>query len=327
MKVVILHGEILSSASPDEQDVLVEVKAVSSALEELGYEPVSVSVGSDINQAINHLQEEQPIVVFNLVESLNGQGRFIHLIPLHLDYLNIPYTGAKTDALYLTSNKILAKRTFSFFNIPTPDWITYKEVINKKDQINFSSPYLFKSIWEHASIGLDDNSLIADYNKLTERLKQLDLKNSEELFLEQYIEGREFNITLLSDVKGIEVMPAAEIRFNNYTSRPKILGYKAKWDKNSVEYQNTQRCFDFSKDDLQLIEQLRQISLRCWDCFELSGYARVDFRVDNLGRPWVLEINVNPCISPDSGFVAAAQRGGIGYKQLVERLILPRGKK
>jgi D-alanine-D-alanine ligase len=98
--------------------------------------------------------------------------------------------------------------------------------------------------------------------------------------------------------------------------------YIAKWDQDSAEYQGTQRSFDFPPGDAMLIENLRGIAQKCWHSFELSGYNRLDFRVDAEGKPFVLEINSNPCISPDSGFVAAAQRAGLSYPMIIERILL-----
>jgi D-alanine-D-alanine ligase len=101
----------------------------------------------------------------------------------------------------------------------------------------------------------------------------------------------------------------------------KIVDYKAKWDADSFEYNNTIRKFDFQDDDSQLISSLQEISLQCWNVFSLRGYARVDFRVDNNGKPWVLEINTNPCLSPDAGFAAALEQAKIKYHEAIGLII------
>jgi D-alanine-D-alanine ligase len=100
-----------------------------------------------------------------------------------------------------------------------------------------------------------------------------------------------------------------------------IVGYRAKWDEQSFEYQHTFRRVAFSPNDGLLLEQLADLTLRCWRVFDLRGYARVDFRVDAAGRPWVLEVNANPCLAPDSGFVAATQQAGYEFTQVVRRII------
>jgi len=138
------------------------------------------------------------------------------------------------------------------------------------------------------------------------------------LFAEGYVEGREFNLSLLAG----EVLPPAEIRFEGFPAgQPKMVDYRAKWDEESAEYRHTVRSFAFSPADAPLLEELAAIARRCWQAFGLRGYARVDFRVDPRGHPWVLEVNTNPCISPDGGFVAAASRAGLDLPALVGRIL------
>ena len=100
-----------------------------------------------------------------------------------------------------------------------------------------------------------------------------------------------------------------------------MVGYKAKWESESFEYNNTPREFDFPEEDYSLIAGLKKIALDCWKVFSLKGYARVDFRVDKSGNPWVLEVNANPCLSPDAGFAAALEKSGISFKSAIEKII------
>jgi D-alanine-D-alanine ligase len=143
-----------------------------------------------------------------------------------------------------------------------------------------------------------------------------------ECFAEAYIEGREFNLSLLASKAGPQVLPPAEIRFEDYPEgKTRIVGYRAKWHEGSFEYLHTVRSFEFPPQDSELILRLTDLATRCWCLFDLRGYARVDFRVDREGRPWVLEVNVNPCLSPDAGFYAAAAQTGLSFTQVVERII------
>jgi len=147
-----------------------------------------------------------------------------------------------------------------------------------------------------------------------------------ECFAERYIEGREFNLSLLASAGKPEVLPPAEIRFEGYPpNKRKIVDYRAKWDETSFEYIHTSRCFHFAPKDGPLLQKMIGIAKKCWDLFGLRGYARVDFRADEAGKPWVLEINANPCISPDAGFVAAAMQGGLGMGEIVARIISAAG--
>jgi D-alanine-D-alanine ligase len=141
-------------------------------------------------------------------------------------------------------------------------------------------------------------------------------------FAEEYIDGREFNLSLLTRPGGVEVLPPAEIEFSTFPAgKPHIVGYKAKWDAESFEFHHTPRRFDFAPADAGLLDELTDLSRRCWSLFGLRGHARVDFRIDGVGRPWILEINANPCLSPDAGFAAALERGSVAFVEAVRRIL------
>ena len=138
-------------------------------------------------------------------------------------------------------------------------------------------------------------------------------------FAEEFVPGRELNVALLAERSGPRALPVAEIRFDAFPAdKPRIVGYAAKWDTDSFEYRNTPRSFAVEPE---LAERLCRLAVDCWALFRLEGYARVDFRVDERGNPWVLEVNANPCLSPDAGFAAALAEAGIGYEAAVARLI------
>ena len=154
---------------------------------------------------------------------------------------------------------------------------------------------------------------------MIKRLTELD---SRDFFVEEFIEGREFNLSILAGESGSQVLPPAEIIFTNYPEgKPKVVGFSAKWKEDSFEYKNTSRTFTFSKTDEPLLHSLREIAQKCWHIFDLSGYARVDFRVDSQNQPYVLEVNANPCISPDSGFFAACNEAGVPFREAVRRIV------
>ena len=128
MKIAVIHGEVGAGAGRDEQDVLTQVDFVSRGLAALGHEPVAVPVSLNLDAAAQTLAELRPAMVFNLVETLAGKGNLIHLVPALLDALKIPYTGAGTEAMFLTSNKLLAKRWLAAAGLPTPAWFTASEM-------------------------------------------------------------------------------------------------------------------------------------------------------------------------------------------------------
>jgi D-alanine-D-alanine ligase len=322
MKVAVLHSLVAAGQGKDEDDVLVQAEVVCEALSALGYEPFAIPFSADIGTMADQLRALSPAFVFNLVETVEGEGRLIYLAPAVLDLLGIVYTGARTEAIFLTSNKIVAKRFLTASGIQTPQWQSAVDL--RRGTPIISGAYIIKSVWEHASIGLDDNATVSvGYpSELLAELQDREPKLGGEGFAEVFVEGREFNVSLLAAGDGPEVLPPAEIRFDDYPSdKLRVVGYHAKWEPDSFEYHHTPRRFDFPADDASLLTELKGIARNCWNLFDLRGYARVDFRVDASNRPWVLEINTNPCLSPDAGFVAAAEWAGLGFEQVIERIV------
>lgn len=320
MMAVVLYGDVSEKAGIDEQDVLVQVETVCRSLTELGHEPITVPVSIDFKKTVDCLTARRPDFVFNLVESVAGHGRLIHIAPSLMDMLDIPYTGAKTDAMFLTSNKVLAKKFLDANSIPTPPLF----LVDEENNLFAEGSYIVKAVWEHASSWLDEYSII--HTGSVNCLRQATLAQQEKLgipcFAETFIEGREFNLSLLTGDAGPEVLPPAEIQFCNYPpDKARVVDYRAKWIEDSFEYNHTPRCFDFSKKDETLIQHLSDLAIRCWHLFNLRGYARIDFRVDKNGDAWILEVNTNPCLSPDGGFAAAIEQAGLTFNRAIDRIV------
>jgi D-alanine-D-alanine ligase len=298
------------------------VESVKDTLTSLGHEYSIAGITPDLNHLSSIITQEAPDLVFNLVESLGGKGSLIYLAPAVLDTFAIPYTGSKTDSIYRTSNKLCSKEWLNINGIPTPEYVTLED---KNSWASFiKGDYIIKSVWEHASIGLNDQSIISprSYSELIEEMARRKNFLGGQCFAERYIEGREFNLSMLAGFDSPEVLPPAEIRFESYIGgKRKIVGYEAKWNQDSFEYHNTVRSFDFTDHDLPLLQHLKELSIVCWKIFNIKGYCRVDFRVDNKNQPWVLEINANPCISPDAGFMAAAWHAGLKAEDVIKRII------
>lgn len=311
-KVLILINKISDNPSEDELDVLVQANEIEKSLRELGYNSTRQFMDLDLKSAGNAIADYSPDFVFNLVESLDNKGNLIFLAPALLESLKVPYTGCSLEAMFLTSNKLLAKKLMKSNNISTPSWIDPFEN-NEPDPSKY---YIAKPLWEDASVGITDESVFkGDHSDVIDEFRR---KWGKSFFAEEFIEGREFNISVLAG----EVMPLAEIEFLNFPEdKPKIVGYKAKWDESTFEYQNTLRSFNLTEVEVNLKNDLSEMALKCWDIFNLRGYARVDFRSDIQNRAFVLEINSNPCISPDAGFFAACAEKGMSYTDMVRFII------
>jgi len=320
-RIVILYGCVAENAEPDELDVLIEARHVTAALTTLGYDTVSLPLTLDLERAARRLKQLAPRAVFNLVESINGEDRFLHLAATLLDSLGIPYTGTGESGMYLASNKTLAKRLMTRAGIATPEWCSAKTA--EQQGTGFDPPYLVKSVWNNGSRDLqqpfDSEDCLRRHLAARGRSGLRD-----DIYVESYIEGREFNLSLVQNGTEVVVLPPAEMMFVGYPpGKARILNYESKWIPESFEYTHTVRRFDFGPQDQELLERLSAIARRCWRVLDIGGYGRVDFRTDAHGMPLVLEVNPNPCLSPDAGLVAAASRAGWSYNELVRRIVKP----
>jgi D-alanine-D-alanine ligase len=313
---LILHEACGADARVDEADALVQVREVSAALGRLGWKVAILPVDLDLERVLRHLRRHNPSCVFNLVESLGRRGDLIGMVPALLEGVPVPVTGSSSAAIQASSHKIAAKRWLSSHGIDTPEWFTDDGGAPDDDR----HCWIVKSLWEHASFGLDDSSVVRGTLAARQRILQRTRELGGRWFAERYIEGREFNLSLLEHDGGPQVLPMAEMTFVDYPAgKPRIVGYAAKWDESAREYHATRRVWPALADEERGL--LESVALACWSLFELRGYARVDIRVDHEGRPWVLEVNANPCLSRDAGFVAAANEAGIGYDRIIECVV------
>lgn len=317
MRVVLLHEGLGDTASIDELDALVQCDHVERELVAAGHECHRLGIGLDLERARRDLLASQPDLVFNLVESLGGTGRLGHLAPALVEALGLPCTGASPLAIAETTDKLRTKRRLVAAGLPTPPWISGDASRCESAVGSAPAGWIVKPVFEDASVDVGDDSLVDDVASARRRIAD----SKRPSMAEAFVAGREFNLALLEKSDGVELLPPAEIRFEGWPEdRPRIVGYAAKWQPDSFEARHTPRHFDFEPGDAGLLARLSALAHGCWELFSLSGFARVDFRVDDEGHPFILEVNANPCLSPDAGFAAAAHRAGLPAREVVERI-------
>jgi D-alanine-D-alanine ligase len=314
-KCCILFNQPGEGALPDELDVLDQVEYIEGNLVKIGLETYRKGITADFMNEIGQLAAEKPDFVFNLVESIINKGEISYFIPALLNMYSIPYSGNPLEAMFITTSKALSNKIMLDEKISAP--LTY--VPSQYRMLKPGHQYIIKPVWEDGSLGITGDSVFTFTPGYEKNFEGFD---DSHWIIQDYIDGREFNISVLYGENGPEVMPPAEMVFHNFEDdKPRIVDFKAKWVEESFEYKNTIREFPGEKIDPLLAERIRDIALKCWHVFGLKGYARVDMRIDKDGNPYVIEVNANPCMSPDSGLVAATTEAGLPITEVLQRII------
>lgn len=329
MKVLIIHQSIPPNAKQDVADVKAETDHVKASLETYGHTVHAFGeVGTDMGRAIEMIKYHNPHVVFNLVEDVAGSNIMNPIGAMLCESIPIPFTGASSAALALTTNKVLTKRLLASAGLSTPKMITHTDAMENE---HTSGRYIVKPISEDGSVGITDCSVM-DGSKLRQYFISL-ADDSSRYFAEEYVDGREIFVPVIyvPDRKQMVAMSPAEFVYDNYPeNKPKILNYNAKWDEESFEYTHTIKTFEFKPEESSMIEYLKFIAEKAVRLFGIKGYARVDFRVSDMGTPSafgptgkysILEVNANPRISPESMMCDAAHMFGMSDADFMNAIL------
>jgi len=311
--VPVIHAAVPDR--PDEQDTVDTTVIIAEALRRLGCASEVVDIGTDFSPLVR-LAARRPGAVFNLVEAVGGDcARAPQPVRL-MEQLGLRYTGATAAACELTASKVGAKAFLAARRVPTPRWWGHGTTVPAR------LTAIVKSDSEHASLGIDAASVVPG-NAASAEIARREARFGGTFFAEEFIEGREFNVALIDSGGGrAEVLPIPEIRFDGLPAgRPHIVDYEAKWDAGSHAYHHTPRRFGLEAREPALAAELGRLARAAWDACGLTGYARVDFRVDAAGRPLVLEVNTNPCLAPDAGFFATAVEAGLSFDAMIARIL------
>jgi D-alanine-D-alanine ligase len=317
--ILIVRNPVDADAGPEDQDTLTQAADVEAALRALGFDTALATFARKQDGLSDALRTVRPPLVFNLVETPAGQGRDVDLAPRLLERFGVAYTGCSADALALTNDKLRAKAAMRDWGLPTADWIDGDGRFWGSGE---ADRFIVKSVDEHASHGLDDTSVVEGADRARDTIAQRTARCGGRWFAERYVHGREFNLSVIWTPQGPKVLPIAEMRYLDWPDgKPKILGHAAKWREGTFEYENTRRLYDPLADGDPMKERLEGLALRCWRAFGLTGYARVDFRADAQGEPYILEINANPGLGPDGGMPAACERAGMSFEGMIARFV------
>jgi D-alanine-D-alanine ligase len=317
----IAHNQPVSGAyafSEASADVLAQVEAVERVLDELGHRWVRLPFTRDVNGFIKAIQRGSVNMVFNLCETVDEDPTFSGHPAALLELLGIPFSGSPSMALMVTTDKVMTKRLLDGTKIATPKYVMY-DARGPFYANGLHYPVIVKPRFQDASIGIDQEAIFENEEELRHALSDL-FDRFGSLVVEEFIEGREFNVSLFG-YPSAEVLPIAEIDFSEFPAGlHRIVGYSAKWDRASFEYHHTPRKFP-QELPASLLATLEKTALQCFGLFMLRDYGRVDMRIDDRQRVYVLEVNANPCLSPDAGFAATAEKAGMTYSHLVSSLL------
>lgn len=307
MKLAIIHNvptkkKNTINSAPDE-DVLDSSKDIMKALGR------NIDVFRFEKSLLQKLKEYD--VIINFAEKYDKSKYREDEIAGYLEEHNIKFTGAGSKLLTLTMDKELIKEHLVRHNIRTPRHV----ITDRPIDINLNFPLIVKPCKEHASIGISNDSIVYDKESLYKKIADIKSKFSQNSLVEEYIEGREINASIL----GEEVLSLHEVIINPNKDEPRLITYDLKWDENAQK----QGKIIFScpaKIDSGLKKELENTALTVAKVFESLNYTRVDFRIkDNI--PYVIDVNPNPCISTDSEFIRSAKATNYDYKYVIERII------
>jgi D-alanine-D-alanine ligase len=317
MRVVVLHLDIDSQAPPEVEDSLLTARQIAQELIARGHHVSMVPFHADYSVFSRTVAKAKPDIVFNMVEHAMGQDLLAAVAPAYLEQMGVRYTGNSPAAMVTTGDKPHAKEIMRAAGLPTPDWAVGPHWRGLKA----NRRYIVKSAVEDASLGLDDDSVLSGAD-VPARAKRMFETYGGRWFAEAYIEGREFNISIMEDEGALRVLPLAEIQFLDWKrGKARIVGYNCKWAEGSEEYTQTARVFGIEQENPALAAELTRLTRQAFALFGNRGFSRVDFRVDAKGNPLVLEINPNPSLDPDAGFVAACGEVGYDYGTALEKII------
>jgi len=293
---------------------------VVSSLRELGHEVQCLGVGSDLGVIRNAIAEGQPHAVFNLLEDFHDVPIYDQNVASYLELLRVPYTGCNSRGLMLARDKGISKKLLSYHRIPVPEFAVFRMGSAVRRPRRLAFPLIVKSLTKEGSAGIAQTSLVFDDDKLAERVAFIHKRLRTDAIVERYIDGRELYVGILGNAR-LQVFPVWELLFTRAPEEtPRIATEKVKWDAAYRERHGIKTSLAKALPDA-LVVRIRNLCKRIYRVLELSGYARIDLRLDPEGRIYVLEANPNPQLAYGEDFAESAERAGVSYDGLLQRIV------
>jgi D-alanine-D-alanine ligase len=322
--LVLLHADLVPPEDPsgltDEERYPMRTELdVIAALQKLGHEPVVVGLHDDLGPVRQAIQKHQPHVAFNLLEEFRGEAAFDYNLVAYLEALGLPYTGCNPRGLIIARDKALSKKVVSYHRSPAPRFVVFRKGRKIALPGKLSYPLIVKSLTADSSTGISEASVVRTDDKLIERVEFIHRTVQTHAIVEQYIDGREVYVTVLGHTR-LRTLPAWELSFDELRSNaPRIATSRVKWDQRYQE----RRGLYVQEADLEDGERrvLANTSKRIFRALRLSGYARIDYRLREDGKPFFLEANPNPDIQEESEAAGAALSAGMKYAEFIAELL------
>ena len=293
---------------------------VCRTLREIGHDVKALGVQDELLPIRDAVAEFEPHVVFNLLEEFHGNVLFDHNVVSLLELLRVPYTGCNPRGMIISREKALSKKLLIYHRIRVPAFHVFPVGRKVKRPKSLAFPLFVKSLTDHASLGISQASLVRSDDELAERVAFVHRRLGSDAIAEQFIEGREIYVGVFGNDR-LTALPPRELVFEKAANgTPLIATAKAKHD---LEYQKRHGIDQRAADDLppNVEASLAHLSKRIYRTLELSGYARLDFRLAPDGQLWFLEANPNPEIAMNEEFASAARAAGIEYPELLQRIL------
>jgi D-alanine-D-alanine ligase len=295
-----------------EYDVVQQLKASGYAVRCLG-------LGDNLAELTATIQEWRPAVAFNLAEEFQGIVSYDQHVVSLLELLRQPYTGCNPRGLLLSRDKALAKQILVANGIPTPGFAVFGKGQRVALPETLRFPLFVKSVTDDASFGISQASIVRDLNKLKQRVAFIHEQTGSAALVEEFIAGRELYVSVIGNQR-LQTYPVWEMDFGTADSKGAAIATRnVKWDrKYRSRHGIGSHAARLSVTQRQRIEALAK---RVYRALSLSGYARIDLRMDADDNVYVLEANANPCLTAHEDFARSAAAAGDEYAALLQQII------